>query len=225
MEVWILVVITYLAVGLFSVLIGPAARQRRIETEKLEWQSFDQPRWKLKAFAAAIALGIILLWPILVISAKRKESSPINDFADLEEIPASAELSSRISEIRQLYPTSLPFEVYQSVLEKLPWSDETHFDKQLEELGYVVVGFAKSSDGQEIAVATSVLKIGMSIELTGLRGTAASAGISFRTAQKPDDEVWDFSSSRDSWQHLAGRAGLALVRDGTVIETSVTVMN
>ena len=97
MEVWILVVITYLAVGLFCVLIGPAARQRRVETEILEWQSYDQPRWKLKAFAAAIALGIILLWPILVISAKRKESSPINDTADLEEIQASAELSSRIS--------------------------------------------------------------------------------------------------------------------------------
>ena len=158
MEVWILVVITYLAVGLFCVLIGPAARQRRIETEKLEWQFYDQPRWKLKAFDAAIALGIILLWPILVISAKKKESSPINDSADLEEIQASAELSSRLSEIRQLYPTSLPFDVYQSVLEKLPWSDETHLDKQLEELGYVVMGFAKSSDGQEIAVATQFLK-------------------------------------------------------------------
>ena len=243
MEVLFLVVITYLAVGLFCVLIGPAARQRRIETEKLEWQSFDQPRWKLKAFDAAIALGIILLWPILVISAKKKDSSPIIDFAGLEEIAPSAELASRISEIRQRYPISLPFDVYQSVLKKLPWSDKTHFDKQLEELGYVVMGFAKTSDGQEVAVAMSVLKIGISIELTRRRGTVASlpkprkpssnersfdpldAGISFRTAQKPDDEIWDFSSSRDSWQHLAGRAGLALVRDGTVIEHYVSVMN
>jgi hypothetical protein len=178
-----------------------------------------------------------------VISAKKKESSPIIGFAGLEEIPPSAELSSRISEIRQRYPTSLPFDVYRSVLNNLPWSDKTHFDKQLEELGYVVMGFAKSLDGQEIAVAMSVLKIGISIELTRLRGAVASlpkprklssnepsldpldAGISFRTAQKPDDEVWDFSSSRDSWQHLAGRAGLALVRDGTVIETYVTLMN
>ena len=111
---------------------------------------------------AAIALGIILLWPILVISAK-EGIFPINDFAGLEEIVASAELSFRISEIRQLYPTSLPFDVYQSVLKKLPWSDKTHFDKQLEELGYVVMGFAKSSDGKEIAVAMSVLKVGISI--------------------------------------------------------------
>ena len=39
------------------------------------------------------------------------------------------------------------------------------------------------------------------------------------------DELWEFSSSSDSWQHLAGRAGIALVRDGKVVDSIVTLMN
>jgi hypothetical protein len=39
------------------------------------------------------------------------------------------------------------------------------------------------------------------------------------------DEIWEFSSSADSWNHLAGRAGLALVRQGKVIDCIVTILN
>ena len=39
------------------------------------------------------------------------------------------------------------------------------------------------------------------------------------------DEIWGFCSPSDSWQHLAGRAGYALVRDGEVIDCVVTMMN
>lgn len=38
------------------------------------------------------------------------------------------------------------------------------------------------------------------------------------------DEVWKFITSKRSWQHLAGRAGYALVRDGVMICEIVTVM-
>lgn len=39
------------------------------------------------------------------------------------------------------------------------------------------------------------------------------------------DELWEFSSSSESWEHLAGRAGIALVRDGKAIDSLVTLMN
>ena len=42
---------------------------------------------------------------------------------------------------------------------------------------------------------------------------------------QPGDELWTFSSSAKSWRSLAGRAGIALVRNGTPIETLVSVMN
>jgi hypothetical protein len=39
------------------------------------------------------------------------------------------------------------------------------------------------------------------------------------------DELWQFSSPAESWQHLAGRAGIALVRQGKVVASIVTLMN
>jgi len=39
------------------------------------------------------------------------------------------------------------------------------------------------------------------------------------------DELWTFSSSRESWQQLSGRSGISLVRDGEIIDSIVSVMN
>ena len=40
----------------------------------------------------------------------------------------------------------------------------------------------------------------------------------------PGDEIWYFSSDPESWRHLAGREGYALVRDGDVIDAITTGM-
>lgn len=39
------------------------------------------------------------------------------------------------------------------------------------------------------------------------------------------DELWEFNSDDQSWDSLAGRAGLALVRDGEVVTDIITMMN
>lgn len=39
------------------------------------------------------------------------------------------------------------------------------------------------------------------------------------------DELWTFTTSPESWKYLAGRSGIALVRQGEVVSTLVTVMN
>ena len=39
------------------------------------------------------------------------------------------------------------------------------------------------------------------------------------------DEIWTFRSPPETWQDLAGRAGVALVRDNKVIDAVVTIMN
>lgn len=44
-------------------------------------------------------------------------------------------------------------------------------------------------------------------------------------AAMPGDELWSFASSADSWKHLAGRAGIAIVRNGVPIQAFVTMMN
>jgi hypothetical protein len=42
---------------------------------------------------------------------------------------------------------------------------------------------------------------------------------------QPGDELWEFSSPADTWQHLCGRAGFAVVRNGNPIASIVTCMN
>lgn len=46
-----------------------------------------------------------------------------------------------------------------------------------------------------------------------------------KAEMKPDDELWTFASPPDSWKKLAGSAGVALVRDGKVIGSIVTLRN
>jgi hypothetical protein len=240
-----IVVAGYFVVGLALVFVGPTARLRRREQERLKWQEYDHPRWKLIAFSNAIALGIIVLWPVLGVSAARTEAASKVDFDLLNprSVEPSAALDRWISDIQNRYSNALPFEDYREMASKLPWSDREHFDHRLAQLGYVVTGFASDPQGQELAVAVPVLKIGIPFTLTRLRGRADSLpmprrlaeneisldplhhGLSFQLPPKPDDEVWEFSSSQDSWAHLAGRAGLALVRERTVIDAYITMMN
>lgn len=42
---------------------------------------------------------------------------------------------------------------------------------------------------------------------------------------KDGDKLYDFRSSDESWECLAGREGIALVRDGVIIADIITVMN
>ncbi|MGO9008410.1 MAG: hypothetical protein ACLQIQ_20490 [Beijerinckiaceae bacterium] len=46
-----------------------------------------------------------------------------------------------------------------------------------------------------------------------------------KSEMEPGDEIWTFSNPADYWEHLAGRAGVALVRHGKAVKTIVTLMN
>jgi hypothetical protein len=56
-------------------------------------------------------------------------------------------------------------------------------------------------------------------------GFVNSLWLSFKEQIRRDDQIWKFSSPDQSWEHLAGREGLCLVRDGEVVTSIVTKMN
>jgi hypothetical protein len=39
------------------------------------------------------------------------------------------------------------------------------------------------------------------------------------------DELWEFSSAEHAWQHLAGRAGIALVRNGEIVDCIIRAIS
>jgi hypothetical protein len=46
-----------------------------------------------------------------------------------------------------------------------------------------------------------------------------------KSSLRPGDEFWRFKSPPDSWRRLAGRAGIALVRNRTIVHAIVTMLN
>jgi len=39
------------------------------------------------------------------------------------------------------------------------------------------------------------------------------------------DELWKFSSPPEMWEHLCGRAGICIIRNGVIVNSIVTVIN
>ena len=46
-----------------------------------------------------------------------------------------------------------------------------------------------------------------------------------KAAMQPGDELWTFASPAKSWEDLAGRAGIAVVRDGNPIMVLTAMLN
>ena len=47
----------------------------------------------------------------------------------------------------------------------------------------------------------------------------------FKSEARPGDKVVRYSTDKHSWQHLAGEAGVALIRSGCLIRTFPTMRN
>lgn len=47
----------------------------------------------------------------------------------------------------------------------------------------------------------------------------------FKARIQDGDELWEFSSPPESWERLAGRSGLCIVRDGIIINVMITIIN
>ncbi|RTM03363.1 MAG: hypothetical protein EKK31_18550 [Hyphomicrobiales bacterium] len=56
-------------------------------------------------------------------------------------------------------------------------------------------------------------------------GHSNSQWEALKAGMQPGDELWTFTSSPASWRALAGSAGIALVREGRIVATIVTMKN
>lgn len=87
MPLWMITLASYLAIGLIFAFVGPAARERRREQQKVHLECSTAPRWKFLALAFAILAGIILLWPYLVPSAARITRRPVSAWNAFQRLP------------------------------------------------------------------------------------------------------------------------------------------
>jgi hypothetical protein len=52
-----------------------------------------------------------------------------------------------------------------------------------------------------------------------------TALLAFKAKLKPGDTLWSFDSPAEAWANLHGSRGLAIVRDGEVVETLIWMEN
>ena len=126
-----------------------------------------------------------------------------------------------ILEIQRQYAEAMLLEDYHRYRSGLGAAGQAQFASRLRLLGYVVIGFATRGDGTEIAADISVVeRHGEPISLRAL----PSQEVAIWEARAGED-VMRFSTSPDSWHHLAGRAGYALVRENVVVDLRIEVMS
>jgi hypothetical protein len=63
------------------------------------------------------------------------------------------------------------------------------------------------------------------LDKPGPYGVSREAWIKLKSQMVEGDDIRAFSAPADYWENLAGRAGYALVRDGKVVASIVTIMN
>jgi hypothetical protein len=88
-------------------------------------------------------------------------------------------------------------------------------------------------DNEEPAVPKSWLQKQLTVEAVETEnmqegipfGCMNERWVALKSQMIDGDEIWEFCSSAASWDHLAGRAGLALVRNGKAIDCIVTIIN
>lgn len=220
---WTAIFSLYLVIGVLFVFVGPAADGRRRETGKARLDATKA--WRPAALSAVLALAIIFLWPVLVSSAWRSMQGQrrFPPKGTWQKPPLSAAAHERIEQARRAGPRVLTFEEFGSIGDGLDWDGRAALFDEMDRIGCTVDG-ATTEHGRQIPVALGAMReIGSPILLT--KPQSALEGSAPPEEASVFDEVWHFSNDSDYWEHLAGRAGTAFVKDGTVVRLDVEIMN
>lgn len=199
---------TYGIIGLVLSVVGPAARQLKREVAGLE-SMHDIPSWKRHAFRLAIGTAILLLWPILLPAAARRErvDPPFHPLHEGSANP-TPRAQKQIRRIMAAPPRTISLDEYRSIGDGFSWFDRPFLESAMAERGYLVA-MARTDKAEAIPVRFAVASyIGQPIVL-----------------EKDSDGRWGFTTELDSWEHLAGCSGIAEIRDGVVESVDVLSRN
>ncbi len=208
---WVVIAVSYLAMGALFVFVGPAAAALSRERMTL----YAPEEWKEWVFLFAMATGIVLLWPVLVPSAHRSNDRYSNRKPYVLVLSEAGRL--RIEETRRHDPRMLSIAEYERIGDDLEFDDAPLLRREMDRLGYTVDA-ATTDTGERIPVSMKAFsEIGSPITLSqptneGIGGPSKNG-------------LWHFTNGEDDWEHLAGRAGQAWVKDGVVVKLIVTAMS
>jgi len=206
---WTYIIGSYLVAGVWGVasrpgrkLIWAAGWDLRPSSHPFS-QRKEAPKWKVVTIYILFYVTGILLWPLLLV-----------------EIVKEARKNTPES-IREFGRKSRAQEVSKGWLRN-PVTVEEAEAKHMSDLG-LGEGVSESTRRARLEFARS-----RSIPVTGKPIPFGFLHCEWREmvgSMQEGDELWEYRSSEHSWEHLAGRAGIALVRRGEVVDAITTAMN
>jgi hypothetical protein len=202
MHMYAFVLAGYASIGM-AVLISNPGRKLLRETERDLGPSANPlapprkyPLWKHIALYTLVASGAIALWPLLVVEAVKKAKS---------NTPAAIREFGRKSRVQEVHKGWLRNRI------TVEEAEAKH-----------LVDFSGESEARVAFARTRGLVLtGKPVPFGFMNHEWKELVASMREG----DVLWEYCSTDHSWQHLAGRAGIALIRNAEIVDCIETAMN
>jgi len=156
----------------------------------------EYPLWKQTSLYALVCSAAIMLWPLLLSEAVKEAKR------------------NKPETIREFGRKSRTQVVHKGWLRNRVTVEEA-------EAKHLVDFSGKSESRVAYARARGVL-------LTGKPVPFGFMNLEWRellASMQEGDELWEYASADHTWKHLAGPAGIALVRKGEIVDCIMTAMN
>jgi hypothetical protein len=208
-SLWVSIGGSYLVVGVATVVSGPGRRLMRAARWELRPSSHplsqrkNLPRWKVVTICFMFCVVGVLLWSLLLWEIAKQAR---------EATPESMREFGRSLRAQGVTKGWLRNRITIEDAEAKHMSDLNLGDDVSESVRRARLEFARSR----------------SIPLTGKPIPFGLLNCQWREligSMHEGDELWEYRSPEQFWKNMAGRVGIALVRNGEVVDAITTVLN
>jgi|GEM_PF-856578 hypothetical protein len=215
---WFIFIAGYLGAGLL-VLVFTMARLEIILAVR-ESVGRKLPLW-FKALAWGLILGAsILLWPVLLKGWFTKAQSFRGIFPGGDGYQLLHQRLRMMDGVRREMDGYLPEPIVSKTSGAALEPDTYQFDEEAN-----IKGWLRDQTTVEAAEREHLVKTDRLGPNPVPFGFMHGEWLRFKGQIRQGDQLWNFCSSGESWEHLAGREGLCLVRGGEIVASIITCMN
>lgn len=215
---WLIILAVYLGIGLFFIVCTMARLEITLAVRQST--SHRSPGW-FKALAWGLISGTsILIWPVLLKGWFSKAKSIRGIFPGGDGYQMLQQRLRMIDAVRRETDGYLSKSIGSQTPASTFESDRYQLDEKAEMKGWLREQTTVEEAEREHMVKTD--RLGPApVPFGFIRGE----WLNFKKQIRHGDQLWKYCSSGESWEHLAGREGLCIVRDGEIVASITTCMN
>lgn len=215
---WFIILAVYLGIGLFFIVCTMARLEITLAIRQST--SHRSPGW-FKALAWGLISGTsILIWPVLLKGWFAKAHSIRGIFSGGDGYKILQQRVRTINGIRREMGGYMSEPVVCQTSKSSLGPNTYQFEEKA-----AMNGWLRNQTTVEEAEREHLVKTDRLGPNPVPFGFIHGQWLKFKGQIRPGDQLWNFCSSGESWEHLAGREGLCIVRNGEIVASIITCMN